>query len=162
MLNESWHCLDLITMDFPWKTSSWWQYTIYLYNPSICLHVNSTFAHMPVPHAVCSAAPPYHDRRLLLLLSQMKVWMVPVVFGTGNSKSIFPGNKLKCGLIWVQHTFPLFLTIWDELWPRETGRIDVYLSLRVTEFQVAFLDAAADCGKWQWFSEVLLSPCGYI
>ncbi len=37
MQNESWHCLDLITMDFSWKTSSWC-----LYNPNICLHINST------------------------------------------------------------------------------------------------------------------------
>ncbi len=44
----------------------------------------------------------YHDRGLLLLLSLMKVWMVPLVFRTENST-----NKLKCGLIWVQHTFPL-------------------------------------------------------
>ncbi len=43
-------------------------YSIYLYNPSICLHVNGTFAHMPVTHAVCSAALSYHDRCLLLLL----------------------------------------------------------------------------------------------
>ncbi len=73
----------------PWKTSSWWQY-ISLYNPNICLHVNGTFAHMPVIHAVCSAAPPYHDRRLILHLSLMKVWMVSLVFGIKNSKSIFP------------------------------------------------------------------------
>ncbi len=55
-------------------------YTLSLYNSNICLHVNGTFAHMPVTHDVCSAAPPYHDRRLLLLLSLMKVWMVPLVW----------------------------------------------------------------------------------
>ncbi len=63
--------------------------------------VNGTFAHIPITHAVCSAAPPYHDRRLLLHLSLMNVWMVPLVFGTENSKSIFPGNKLKRGLMFV-------------------------------------------------------------
>ncbi len=78
---------------------------------NICLHVNSTFAHMPVTHAVCSAAPPYHDRRLLLLL--MKVWMVLLVFGTENSKSIFPGNKLTD--LTPAHIFTVFLTIWDAL-----------------------------------------------
>ncbi len=69
MQNETWHCLDLITMDFPWKTSSWWQY-MSLYYTNICL--NGTLTHMPVTHAVCSAAPPYHDRCVLLHLSLIK------------------------------------------------------------------------------------------
>ncbi len=86
MQNESWHCLDLITMDFPWKTSSWRQY-ISLYNSNICLHVNGTFTHMQVTHAVCTDALIYHD--MPLLLSLMKVWMVPLVFGTENSTSFF-------------------------------------------------------------------------
>ncbi len=92
MQNESWHCLDQITMDFPWKISSWQQY-ISLYNSNICLHVNGTFTHMQVTlHAVCTDALIYHDRCLLLHLSLMNVWMVPLVFGTENSKSIFPRN----------------------------------------------------------------------
>ncbi len=41
-------------------------------NTNICLHVNGTLTHMPVTHAVCSAAPPYHDRHVLLHLSLMK------------------------------------------------------------------------------------------
>ncbi len=41
-------------------------------------------------------------------------------------------------------------------------RTDEYLFPRVTEIEVAFLDAAADCVNGQQFSEVLLSPCGYI
>ncbi len=36
--NESWHCLDLITMDFPWKMLSWWQYM-----SSTCLHACHTY-----------------------------------------------------------------------------------------------------------------------
>ncbi len=55
---------------------------------------------MPDTHAVCSATPPYHDRCLLLDLSLIQFWMVPVIFfGTENLKSIFPGNKLKCGIV---------------------------------------------------------------
>jgi len=78
---------------------------VYVYNFSICLHVKGTFTHMPVTHAVCSAAPPYNDRRLLLRLSLVKVWMLPLVFGTENSMSSFPS-----GLIWAQHTFAL--SVW--------------------------------------------------
>ncbi len=62
MQNETWNCLDLITIDFPLKTSSWWQY-LSLYNPNICLHVNGTIAHIPVTHAIYTDEPPYHDRR---------------------------------------------------------------------------------------------------
>ncbi len=32
-------------------------------NPNICLHVNGTFAHMPVTHAVCTDAPISHILR---------------------------------------------------------------------------------------------------
>ncbi len=52
MQNKSWYCFDLITMDFTWKTSSWWQH-ISLYNSNICHHDNSTFTHMPVSYACC-------------------------------------------------------------------------------------------------------------
>ncbi len=63
-------------------------YSMSLYNPNICLHVNSNFAHMPVTHAVFSAAP----FCLLLLLSLRKVWMIPLVFRTkGESQfSVLP------------------------------------------------------------------------
>jgi len=66
---------------------------------NIHLHVSGTFTQMQVTHAVCTDAPPYHNRCLLLHLSLMKVWMVPVVFGTDNSMSVFPQNKLKHGHI---------------------------------------------------------------
>ena len=36
------------------------------------------------------------------------------------------------------------------------------LPLCIIQFEVAFLDAAADCVEWQWFSKVLPSPCGYV
>ncbi len=54
-----------------------------------------------VTHAVCSAAPPYHDRCLLLFLSLMKVWMPPLVFGAENSKGDrqeFKELAVWCGL----------------------------------------------------------------
>jgi len=50
---------------------------------------------MLVTHAVCTDAPPYNDRCLLLQLSLIKIWMVPFIFETENSKSVFPQNKLK-------------------------------------------------------------------
>ncbi len=108
MQNETWHCLDPITMDFPWKTSSWWQYAS-LYNTNICLHVNGALTHKPVTHTVCSAA--YHDRRVLLHLSLMKFWRVLSVFGTENSTSICPKKQVE---IWTHlstaHISTVFLT----------------------------------------------------
>ncbi len=67
MQNESWHCLQRHHLD-----------------GSICLCTTPVyvFTHIPVTQAVCSAALINHDRRLLLLLSLKKVWMVPLVFGT--------------------------------------------------------------------------------
>ena len=41
-------------------------------------------------------------------------------------------------------------------------KIKKCLPLYIIQFQVAFLDAAADCVEWQWFSKVLPSPCGYV
>ena len=40
--------------------------------------------------------------------------------------------------------------------------VDVWLHPGMTEFQVAFQDAAVNYVKWQRFSEVLPSPVGYI
>ncbi len=129
-------------------------------------NVNSTFAHLPVTHAVCSAALPNHDRHLLLPLANESLdgsfglwdWELEIHF---SQKQVEMWTRLT-----TAHISTAFLTIWDELWPREPGGITANSwcidSPRVTETQVAFLDAAADCGKWQWFSEVLLSPCGYI
>ena len=36
------------------------------------------------------------------------------------------------------------------------------LPLCIIQFQIEFLDASADCVEWQWFSKVVLSPCGYV
>ncbi len=65
-----------------------------------------------VPSHICQSPMLFallHDRRLLLLLSLMKVWMVPLVFGTENSKSIFEWMNewciyiaLYCVLLYIQ------------------------------------------------------------
>ena len=41
-------------------------------------------------------------------------------------------------------------------------KINKCLPLCVIQFQVAFLDAAADCFECQWFPKVLPSLCGYV
>ena len=41
-------------------------------------------------------------------------------------------------------------------------KINKCLPLCIIQCQVAFLDAATDCVEWQWFSKVLLSPCGSV
>ena len=65
-----------------------------------------------------------------------------------------------------EHVSTVFRSIADDFRPRELGgvsdQINKCLSFCKIQFQVAFLDAAADCVAWQWFSKVLPSPCGYI
>ena len=56
---------------------------------------------------------------------------------------VFPQNKMWTRLT-REHVSTVFRSISDDFWPRELGGI------------------SADCVKWQWFSEVLLSPCGYV
>ena len=41
-------------------------------------------------------------------------------------------------------------------------KINKCLPICIIQFQVAFLDATADCIEWQWFCKVLPSPCGYV
>ena len=60
-------------------------------------------------------------------------------------------------------TFPLsFGPFQMTLGPKNLAAIlrKIYkcLPLCIIQFQVAFLDAVADCVEWQWFSKVLLSP----
>ncbi len=62
-------------------------------NSNHCLHVNGSFAQIPVTHAVCSGSPPYHDRPLLLYRSLVKVWMIPLVFGIESLMSVFPRTR---------------------------------------------------------------------
>ena len=47
-------------------------------------------------------------------------------------------------------------------WLRTQLKIDNSLPLSIIQFQVAFLDAEANCVEWQWFAKVLLSPCSYV
>ncbi len=102
MQNKSWYCLDLITIDFRWKTSSWWQH-ISLYNSNICHHDNSTFTHMPVSYPCCllCCTPIPWQMFAFVWKSMMKVWMPPLVFGTENSKGDrqeFKKLAVWCGL----------------------------------------------------------------
>ncbi len=88
MQNEICPCLDLITKDFPWTTSSWWR---------ICLCTIPVYASMlmaPVTHA----APPYRDRRVFCICRWLNVWKVPLVSGTENSTSVFPKKQVE---IWT-------------------------------------------------------------
>ena len=79
--------------------------------------------------------------------------------------SVFPKNKLKCGLVWPEK-FPLSLgpsqmTLGLENSAAFPRKINKCLPLCLIQFQVTFLDAVADCVKWQWYSKVILNPCGY-
>ena len=81
--------------------------------------------------------------------------------------SVFPKNKLKCGLVWPENYFPLsFCPSQMTSGPENSAvfvcKINKCLPLCIIQFQVAFLDAAADCVEWQWFSKILPSPCGYV
>ena len=81
--------------------------------------------------------------------------------------SVFPKNKLKCGLVWPENTFPLSfspsqMTSGPENSAAFLHKINKCLPLRTIQFQVPFLDAAVDCFEWQLFSKVLPSPCGYV
>ncbi len=123
-----------------------------------------TYASHPCCLLCCTLIP---WQMFALLLSLIKVWMVPLVLGPENAKLFCPGNK---GNMWTHLTTAhIFTVCFFFFWLSEMSSgpenpaaslhiIDVQISPRVTDIQDAFLDAAADCGKWQWFSEVLLSP----
>ncbi len=157
MQNETWNCPDLII---------WTSHERRHLDGSICLCTIPIYASMPMaPLHIFQSPMPFalmhpHTMKDVSHLLLVKVWIVPFVFGTENWMSVFPKNKLKRVLIWP-HFSTVYLTIWDELWPRELGGITA-LMYSLTYIQVAFLDAVADCGKLQGFSEVLLRKCSYI
>ncbi len=158
MQNESWHCLDLITMT---------SHERHHLDRSICLCTIPIYASMSlIPSHICQSpmlCALMHPHAMTFAFASVANESLDGSFGTENSKSIFPGNKLKCGLIWVQHTFPLSFWLSEmSSGPKNPAASLHRIDIQVANIQVAFLDAAADCGKWQWFSEVLLSPCGYI
>ena len=41
-------------------------------------------------------------------------------------------------------------------------KINKYLPLCIIQFYDEFLDAAADCVEWHWFSKILPRPCGFM
>ncbi len=79
----------------------------------VCLHVKNTSTHMPVTHAVCSAAWHVADENL----------DVPLIFGTENSKYIFL-LETSWNVDSSEHSthFQCLLSIWGELWPREPSK----------------------------------------
>ena len=89
--------------------------------------------------------------------------MVFFIFGT--YKSLFPKNELKCGFVWPENTFPRSFgpsQIASGLENFILRKIHECLPLCIIQFQVAFLDAPADCVERWWFSKVHPSPWGYI
>ena len=91
------------------------------------------------------------------------VWMVFFIFGMWNPTSVLPGldspdqrTRFHCLSVHLrglsaQRTRGAFLR-----------QMIKCLPLCIIQFQVAFLDAQADCVEWQWFSKVLLSPRGCV
>ena len=132
-----------------------------LQNSNISLRINGTFTYMQITHTVGTDAPPYHHRGWFFYFSLVTVWMVFFIFGMYN-----PISKLKCGLVWLENTFPLsFGPSRMTSGPEKLGgvfcaKINKCLPLCIIQF--LFLHAAADCVEWQWFSKVLPSPCGYV
>ena len=84
--------------------------------------------------------------------------MVFFVFDHVESMSTFSQKQAE---MW---TFTVFrsMTSGPENSAAFLRKINKCLPLCIIQFQVAFLDAAADCVEWQWFSKVLPSPCGYV
>ena len=70
------------------------------------------------------------------------------------------------GLVWPENTFPLPFDPSQMTSGPENSVLFMCkmkcLPLCKIQFQVAFLDAAADCVEWKWFSEVLPRRCGYV
>lgn len=84
-------------------------------------------------------------------------------------KSNFLDGSIQC-IIWftlvvLSNKSPL---LWAPTYPqpRELSCVSAQnwctACFCIIEFQVAFVDEAADCDKWQWSSKVLPNPCGYI
>ena len=120
-----------------------------LQNSNINLCINSTFTYMQITYAVGTDAPPYHHRDWFLHL----VWMVFLASLTHRIRYPFsPKNKLKCGLVWPENMFPLcFEQTHMPLGPEFLRKINKC----IIKFQVAFLDAEADCAdndfpKYSW------------
>ncbi len=76
----------------------------------------------------------------------MKVWMVPLVFGTENLKSILPRSQLKCG---VQHTFSLSFWLFDLRWAlAQRTRQHCCFLLEEQTFKLHFLMQQHSAGRY--------------
>ena len=163
MQNEAWHCPAEIDMEFQGKVVVLTAASVSP-NPNISLHINGTFTYMQITHAVALMHPHTITDGWFLHFSLVTVWMIFFIFGTVESNVRFPPKtswnldssdqrtRLSVHLRWlqVQRTRRRFCA----------KLINAFLC--IIQFQVAFLDAAADCVEWQWFSKVLQSPCGYV
>lgn len=105
---------------FSGKMSSWWQF-MSLSNPNIYFPINDSSIQMQLTHAINIDALPNRNRCLLLHLLLIKCLDGTFVIETENLMSIFLKSKLKSGLSWAHHTFPLSWIIWDEFGPEKLG-----------------------------------------
>ncbi len=96
-----------------------------LYNPSICLHVNGTFVHMQVTHALCTPKP-----WQMFAFTSVADESLDGPFGLWDWELEIHFFSWKQVEMWTHlstaHIFTVFLTIWDELWPREPSSIAAY------------------------------------
>lgn len=82
-----------------------------------------------------------------------------------NIALLFIWQSLKGFLCWLSS---LMLLLLSSLWSHLSDSPWCFYSHletdphSVPEYQVVFLDAAVNCGKWQCFSKVYLSPWDYI
>ncbi len=124
----------ITTMAFPWKTSSWWQY-MSLYNP---LYASVVI----VPSHTCQSLMPF---ALMLSYTRQAFALASVAdesldgpFGLWDGElTIRFVAETSLNVDWSYHSthFHWFLTIWDELWPREPGSIELMCSF-LLELQI--------------------------
>lgn len=88
---------------------------------------------------------PHHHRCWLLHLLLMTAWIKFFVFDAEDSAAILDENKLTRPCLTTE--LPSDLSSGPESSVAFLHRNDARLCLCVTEFQVAFLDAALDCFK---------------
>ncbi len=94
-------CYKTVLIFLPPQTS-WWQYTIPIYAP--CQWYLHTYANQPCRFALMH---PILWQTLLCFCNWLKSGWSLLSLGLTILMSIFPKNKLKCGLIWPQHTYSL-------------------------------------------------------
>ena len=127
---------------------------------------------MQVTHAVGTDAPPYHHKWT------QKTWLVFAIFVANSLDGLFPLWHVESNVhfsqkqaeMWTRLTredvSSVFRSISDDFEPRELvaflRKMNKCLPLCIIQFQVAFLDTAADCVEWQQFSKLLPSQWGNV